>query len=416
MSIEKKADPITDKKKKIPIWDDLEPQKKKLVMISGISVALLLLMLLAYNARSNTVKNISDEKTDTYKDIKFDENMIETTLQDVLLKKEKEKDEELKELREKLVELQNRPPQIVQTTSSVYKKEPKKDVIASAKAIDKGGVDVKIPPPPKYEEVSLQEKMFNSTEIVPSMIGTPEMLGGIESNPVDIPVIKKVSDKKKSQSIYLPPSFVEATLLSGVTAKTTSAAKNEPSPMLFRIKDLAILPNRVKAKLKGCFVIGEGKGDLADERVHGRVVTLSCVSKNGESVIDQKVKGWVEDNADGKVGLRGRVVAKMGMHVARNALAGFVGGFGDAMHQSTQDTALSSLGVPTSTFSGAGVKDFSKAGIGQGIKDGASDLKGFYLKLAEQTLPVIEVLPNKTVTLVFSEGVDLQIKEVNLGH
>jgi conjugal transfer pilus assembly protein TraB len=244
------------------------------------------------------------------------------------------------------------------------------------------------------------------------------MVGGIESSPVEIKDDKKkTSDSGARSTIYLPPSFVEATLLSGVTAKTSAQAKNDPSPMLFRIKDLAILPNSVKANLKGCFVIGEGIGDLATERVDARIVTLSCVSKNEESVIDQAVKGWVEDNADGKVGLSGRVVSKMGMAVARSALAGFLGGFGNAMSATTQNTALSAAtGVPTSVFSDTDMKNYTKAGVGQGVKGATDDLQKFYLGLAEQSVPSIEVLPAKKVTLVFSEGVELKIKDVNLGR
>jgi conjugal transfer pilus assembly protein TraB len=242
------------------------------------------------------------------------------------------------------------------------------------------------------------------------------LIGEIDSSPVAI----GEDDKKKSQAdgkntIYLPPSFVEATLLSGVTAKTSAQAKEDPSPLLFRIKNLAILPNNVKANIKGCFVIAEGVGDLADERVHTRLTTLSCVAKNGESVIDQEIKGWVEDNADGKVGLKGAVVAKMGMHIARSALAGFVGGFGDALSASTMTTAMTTSGVPSTAYVGDGMKDYAKAGAGQGIKGASDDLKKFYLELAQQTIPVIEVLPAKAVTLVFSAGVNLEIKNVKMG-
>ena len=47
-------------------------------------------------------------------------------------------------------------------------------------------------------------------------------------------------DKKKDvgdRSVYLPPSFMEATLLSGLDAPTTSEAKGNPVPVLLRVKD-----------------------------------------------------------------------------------------------------------------------------------------------------------------------------------
>jgi conjugal transfer pilus assembly protein TraB len=40
--------------------------------------------------------------------------------------------------------------------------------------------------------------------------------------------------------------------------------------MMIRVQAPAVLPNEVKANLKGCFVIAEGYGNLATHRVgHG---------------------------------------------------------------------------------------------------------------------------------------------------
>jgi len=214
----------------------------------------------------------------------------------------------------------------------------------------------------------------------------------------------------KKKQIYLPPSFMAATLLSGVAAPTTNAAKGNPLPLLFRVKDLAVLPNKVKANLKGCFIIGSGIGNLADERVHIRLNTLSCVAKNGDAVIDQGVKGFVVDE-DGKVGLKGRVVAKMGVHIARTALAGFIGGMGEALSDSTRTNTFSALGQPQSEFKTADAGSIAKAGLGEGISSATKELQKFYLQLAEQTLPVIEIGSTKDVTIVISEGIGLEIME-----
>lgn len=202
-------------------------------------------------------------------------------------------------------------------------------------------------------------------------------------------------------------------MLSGVAAPTTLAAKSNSLPVLLRIKDLAVLPNKVKADLKGCFAIAEATGNLADERVHIRVLTISCVAKNGDAVIDQKVKGFVVDE-DGKVGLAGKVVAKMGIHIARSALAGFLAGFGEAVEQTTANTTYSPVyGATTQMWTETDTKNVTKAGVGKGISQAAKELQKFYLQLAEQTLPVIEVGATKSVTLVISEGADLEIKKQN---
>ena len=217
---------------------------------------------------------------------------------------------------------------------------------------------------------------------------------------------EKAEGIKKKNTVYLPTSFMEATLLSGLDAPTVDSAKGQPVPVLLRVKDLAVLPNKVKSNLKGCFVIAEGHGSLADERAHLRLVTLSCIARNGDAVIDQKVKGFVVDD-DGKIGLRGMVVSKMGSVLARSMLAGFFGGLGEAVRASSTKTSISALGT-TQTIQPS---DILKAGAGSGIAQAASELQKFYLELARQSLPVIEVGATKNVTLVVSEGVDLEIRE-----
>jgi conjugal transfer pilus assembly protein TraB len=221
------------------------------------------------------------------------------------------------------------------------------------------------------------------------------------------------ADKKKDAgmgSVYLPPSFMEATLLSGLDAPTTSEAKGNPVPVLLRVKMPAILPNSVKANLKGCFVIADGKGNLATERAELLLVSLSCLDRRGQAVVDQKIRGFVVDE-DGKIGLRGRVVAKMGSMVARSMLAGFFGGAGDALKSSASTLSVSPLGT-TQTVE---PKDIALAGAGAGMSSGFKEIQKFYMELARQTMPVIEVGATKRVTLVISEGAHLEIKRTAKG-
>lgn len=215
------------------------------------------------------------------------------------------------------------------------------------------------------------------------------------------------SDKKKDKkSVYLPPSFMAATLLSGLDAPTMEGSKGNPIPVLIRVKDLAVLPNSVKADLKGCFVIAEGFGDLSTERANLRLVSLSCLSRKGESVIDQKVKGFIVDQ-DGKIGLRGKVVAKMGSMIARAALAGFASGVGDAVSQSYAVQSTSPLGTTSSISSG----DVAQYGAATGAASALKEVSKFYLDLAKQTLPVIEIGATRNITIVIEEGTSLDIRD-----
>jgi conjugal transfer pilus assembly protein TraB len=222
---------------------------------------------------------------------------------------------------------------------------------------------------------------------------------------------KTAEKKSKKKTVYLPPSFMEATMLSGLDAPTTEGGKGQPVPVLLRIRDLAFLPNQVRANLKGCFVISEGHGSLADERAHLRITSLSCLSKKGTAVIDQHVKGFVVDS-DGKIGLRGTVVSKMGALVARSVLSGFFSGIGDAIKSQTTTVSISPLGQTQAIDP----SQMLQAGAGQGISSAAKEISKFYLDLARQTMPVIEVGAVRDVTLVISEGVELEIKEINKGE
>jgi conjugal transfer pilus assembly protein TraB len=223
----------------------------------------------------------------------------------------------------------------------------------------------------------------------------------------------EADDKKKDTttgSVYLPPSFMEATLLSGLDAPTTSEAKGNPVPVLLRVKTPAVLPNSVKANLKGCFVIADGKGNLATERAELLLVSLSCLDRKGQAVVDQKIKGFVVDE-DGKIGLRGRVVAKMGSMIARSMLAGFFGGAGDAIKAAATTLTVGPLGT-TQTVD---PKDIAMSGAGSGLSSGFKEIQKFYMELARQTMPVIEVGATKLVTLVISEGINLDIKKIAKG-
>ena len=216
---------------------------------------------------------------------------------------------------------------------------------------------------------------------------------------------KDDKSKKKEQKIYLPESFMEATLLSGLDAPTAIDGKAQASPTLIRIAAPAVLPNEVKMQLKGCFVIAECTGNLGSERADCRLVSLSCVARDGRAVIDQKIKGFLVDG-DGKIGLAGKVVAKMGAMLARSALAGFFGGVGKVFESSSMTTAITGGALVQTPNS----EQALKAGFGGGMAQASQDLQKFYLDLGRQTLPVIEVGAAKRVTLVISEGVDLNIK------
>jgi len=220
-------------------------------------------------------------------------------------------------------------------------------------------------------------------------------------------------DKKKDgkRSVYLPISYMEATLLSGLDAPTSGDAKGNPVPVLIRIKTPAVLPNDVKANLRGCFVVADGKGNLATERAELVTVSISCLDRRGQAVIDQSLTGYVVDS-DGKAGLRGRVVTKMGAMVTRSMIAGLFGGIGEAINEANTTTSMSAIGSLRSVKS----QDIGWTGLGKGLSSAFEEIQKFYMELAHQTMPIVEIGAARPITLVITKGVSLEIKKLKGGE
>ena len=375
-------------------WAGLGPKKQRMALLGALGIAIVLVSLLGYRkehgSRPERPRRRSEKKV-----ITFDSTLFEKSIYAEAQRKLRAQQQQIEALKKEVEELKKarleEPPVPPPPTPEVPSRPPQPQTGASPAG---SRAEFAVPPPPPPEATSGPKKY--------AVLGDIGLVRGERP--------KKAEEKKKDRGmrIYLPPSFMEATLLSGITAPATAEGRKHPVPVLLRIKDLAVLPNRVKANLKGCFVIGEAIGNLADERVHVRLTTLSCVAKNGSAVIDQTVKGFLVDE-DGKVGLKGIVVSKMGSLLARAALAGFFEGLGEGVQMATYDFQM----TPTGTgqfISSTEAENIAQAGIGKAISSAAKELRDFYLDLARQTLPVIEVGATKDVTVVISQGVELKIK------
>ncbi len=196
-------------------------------------------------------------------------------------------------------------------------------------------------------------------------------------------------------------TIIPSVLLGGMDAPTMARAKNNPLPILLKVTNLAFLPNDWKEDVKGCFLLGEGYGDLSSERAYIKVTTLSCVTKDGYH-IDEPFRGAVYGE-DGKVGMRGRVVTKQGALLARSIIAGFLQGVADAFKQSTTIVSVS----PEGTTQTINPSDTLKAGAYSGASTAANKLADFYLKMADQVAPVIEISAGRKVDVIALQPVKL---------
>lgn len=204
-------------------------------------------------------------------------------------------------------------------------------------------------------------------------------------------------------STFLPVSFTRGTLLGGLDAPTGGQSQSNPHPVLIRLSDTSVLPNRMRGEYRECFVIAAGYGDISSERAYLRTETLSCVRPDG-ATLEVRIQGSIYGE-DGKVGLRGRLVTKQGQMLANALLAGVVSGIGQGLATSSTEYSTSALG----TVATANGSDAYRAGLGSGVGKALDRLAQYYIKLAENTFPVIEVDAGREIDVVITKGVRIDI-------
>ena len=207
----------------------------------------------------------------------------------------------------------------------------------------------------------------------------------------------------RTVSTFLPGSFTRGILLGGLDAPTGGQSQSNPHPVLIRLSDNSVLPNRFRGEYRDCFVIAAGYGDISSERAYLRTENLSCVRADG-ATLEVKIQGSVYGE-DGKVGMRGRLVTKQGQMLANALLAGIVSGIGQGVSTASTTYSTSALG----TIASASGADAYRAGIGSGVGKALDRLASYYIKLAENTFPVIEVDAGREIDVVITKGVRIDV-------
>ena len=211
------------------------------------------------------------------------------------------------------------------------------------------------------------------------------------------------ASEARTVSTFLPVSFTRGTLLGGLDAPTGGQSQSNPHPVLIRLSDNSVLPNRFRGEYRDCFVVAAGYGDISAERAYLRTESLSCVRADG-AALEVRIQGSVYGE-DGKVGMRGRLVTKQGQMLANALLAGVVSGIGQGLGISSTSYSTSALGT-VATASGS---DAFVAGLGTGVGKALDRLAQYYIKLAENTFPVIEVDAGREVDVVITRGVRIDV-------
>ncbi len=373
-------------------WENL-PSEKRTNAVRGLVVSgVILFAMFAYMATGQGEKK-QDEASVTA--IALGDNLIEDDL-----RKQMEADRERQTETNEVVNNQlNEVKNTIDQLNKILTSQNEKMTTVSAKApLPHVESTYKYPPPPGETGFQPSDTL---QDVEPVYIGGIAISEGEASRPEE--------EAKKNAGVYLAPGFMEGMLLTGLKAETLARANENPEPMIIRVQAPAVLPNHVKANLKGCFVIAHGFGKLNKERIEARLISLHCLSQDEEAVIDEKIKGFVVD-ADGTKGIAGRVVTKAGANTARVFVAGIFGGFGEAIEASNTNMSINPLGAINTTTT---ARESFQRGIGRGISEASDDLRQVFLDLVKQSSPIIEVGPAKKITLALTEGVYLHIRDIN---
>lgn len=224
-------------------------------------------------------------------------------------------------------------------------------------------------------------------------------------------------DEKDKSSFHLSTGLSQAYMITGAYAPAFQEGDSEPLPVLFEAEGSIIQPNDHVGSVDKCFLLGSAKGNMNSQTAEIKLVSVSCLVDDGEYRIEAPITGWVIGE-NGIPGISGELLHKNGAWLARTFIAGFLETFAKAL-----------TGGNTTTINlGGGNNGNGKnndAGVGKAFSDNAlyagasglstvfSKLGDYYLKMAEQIFPVIEVRGGRTVDLLLMGGEDFSVVENN---
>lgn len=215
---------------------------------------------------------------------------------------------------------------------------------------------------------------------------------------------------RRSSKNYVPTgSFVTAVLIGAADANAGVNAQGDTAPILFRTIHDGILPNGKRSHLKGCFVTASVYGEISSNRGIARLQRMSCIfdKKGNEEIIDIPVRGTAFNF--GRNGIRGTPVMRNGKIMQLAGISGIFSGLGDTAKNASSSTITNPSGVISTVDPSQALLNMG----GSALESVGSKLSDYYIKLAEQYHPIIELNPGAVVNLVFLEGFPLDPAKID---
>jgi len=220
------------------------------------------------------------------------------------------------------------------------------------------------------------------------------------------------------KTYHISTGFTQAYMITGAYAPAFQEGSMEPLPVLFETEGDILMANNVSGNIEKCFLLGSAKGNMNSQTADIKLVSISCLINGGKARIEGSISGWVIGE-NGTPGLQGEMLHKNGAWLARTFVSGFFETFSQAL-SGGQTKQINFGGTDTNTNSTTGTTGTTDAvnsnllyAGASGISNVFSKLGDYYIKMAEQIFPVIEVKGGRTVNILLIGGEDLQVVENN---
>lgn len=270
----------------------------------------------------------------------------------------------------------------------------------------------KMRPPPVVPEPAANQRQQKGKDgkAVPSQ-ATPEIITVQED--IEAAPVADEDDNPENQT-YLPAtSIISTVLIAGMDAPTSRDARKDPYPALARVKKDAILPNRFRADIRECGMLAAGFGDLSSERAYFRSEVITCIRDDG-AVFEAPLVAYAVGE-DGKSGVRGRLVTKQGQYLARALTAGFLQAASQLFNvQSIPTISIKRDGDSSDAtpYQQVMSSDALQGAAVSGVGGALNRLADFYMQMAGDLFPVIEIDPGRSVDFIVQKGVMLKFTRV----
>lgn len=220
--------------------------------------------------------------------------------------------------------------------------------------------------------------------------------------------LKEIKDRiKEKNSYHIMVGLTKAYLVSGVYAPAFSEGKSDPLPVLLQAEGDILIANNDTENVENCFFIGSAKGNINSQTADIRLNKISCSLADGTKKIEGTISGWVIGE-NGIPGVPGELLHKNGAWLAKTFVAGFLETFSSSV---VAYSGANRTGATTGTDVNIG--DTVGTSAASSTSDVFSKIGQYYLKMAQQIFPVIEVKPGRTVDILLKGGETLTVTDFN---